>query len=463
MRLAAAGRGPPYPAADFRMAAGSASLGVLFLTVLLDLLGFGLVIPLVQPYVDHYWRMESPDSAYVARIATALSACYSAAQFLFAPMWGALSDRIGRRPVLLTTIPLLGLAYLLFGLVADENVNHYFLPNVNLLKGDKVIGTVVSGHAVVYALFATRTLGGVFAANISTAFAYVADVTTPANRAKGMGMIGAAFGIGFTIGPSVGGVLAHEFGRGAPGYAAAALALVNSIWAVARLKESLPPEKRGALGPRRGRLELLREQLSTPALGRLLLLSFLATFAFAHMEQGLSLFLKLEPERGGRGYGEHEIGYAFGYIGIVAVIVQGGLMRSLGKRYGERPLILLGWTMLAFGLAGIGYFGWASFPLAMLAAAGLFMAVGNSISNPSLSSLISRTAPATAQGSVFGANQSMGSLARIFGPLSAGWFADSLTRAAPMYVAAAGTLVAIAVFLTLPRAVTAKAVHESSG
>ncbi len=412
------------------------ALGILFLTVFLDLLGFGLVIPLVQKYVEYYWLQDSPDSPWVGRIATALSACFSLAQFVAAPLWGSLSDRIGRRPVLLATIPLTGLAYLLFGLASDESLNHHVLPN---------------GHAVVVALFVTRILGGAFAANISTAFAYVSDVTTPESRSRGLGVLGAAFGLGFVFGPAIGGWLFGTFGRGAPGYAAAALALVNTVWAFARLEESLPPERRGRAPARiGGRLAFLRASIATPELGRLLLLFFLATFAFAHMEQALALFLGAPAGDGGRAWDEERIGYYFAFLGIGVAVTQGGLLRPLSRKFSEAALVRSGWALLALGLAGLGMTGAAGHPLALLGLAGLVVAVGNGLGSPSLNALISRAAPETAQGGTFGASQSMGSLARIVGPLSAGWCMDYFGRASPMYVAAGVTVVALVLFRAAP-------------
>ncbi|MFN0208108.1 MAG: MFS transporter [Planctomycetota bacterium] len=396
-------------------------LGVLFLTVFLDLLGFGLVIPLVQKYVEFYW---GKDSEYVYPIATGLSACYSFAQFIFAPVWGALSDRYGRRPIFLITIPLTALSYLLFGLVCDENV------------GLRILG---SGEAVVYAMFATRILGGIVSANISTAFAYVADVTTPENRSKGMGMIGAAFGLGFVFGPAFGGILS-SVGRGWPGYAAAALGFINIFWAYARLPESLPHHLRGAR--RAKRMQILKEFFGDRRLSILLILVFLGTFSFAHMETSLALYLGLDLANGGRGWTELEIGYAFGGVGLLGALVQGGLIRKLSKKYSDRAILLTGWAMLSIGLAGVGIFGWNNHSLFMLVVAAIFVSFGHGLANPSVSALVSRCAPRDAQGKAAGANQSMSSLARVAGPLSTGMVGQFFGPAAPLYVAAGGVAIA---------------------
>lgn len=396
-------------------------LGVLFLTVFLDLLGFGLVIPLVQKYVEFYW---GHDSEYVYPLATGLSASYSLAQFIFSPFWGALSDRIGRRPVFLITIPLTALSYLLFGLAADENV------------GLKLLG---SGHAVVYAMFAARIFGGIVSANISTAFAYVADVTTTENRSKGMGLIGAAFGLGFVFGPAPGGILS-TYGRGFPFYLAAALGVINIFWAYSRLPESLPPERRGA--PRVNRFEALREFFGDRNLAILLILTFLGTFSFAHMEQSIALFLGLHVEKGGHGWTEKEIGIAFGVVGLIGAMVQGGLIRQLSKKYTDRLLLLVGYGLLAIGLAAVGEFGWADKSFVILVAGAILVSFGHGMSNPTVASLVSKCAPPTAQGKVFGANQSMNSLARVLGPISTGWVAKFFGPSAPLFVAAGGTALA---------------------
>ncbi|MBI3820724.1 MAG: MFS transporter [Planctomycetes bacterium] len=427
---------------------GTPGLGVLFLTVFLDLLGFGLVIPLVQIYAQGYWGADEPN---VLVVATGLSGCYSLAQFIFSPIWGSLSDRIGRRPVFLITIPLTALAYLLFGLAADHRV------------GLKLLG---SGHAVVIAMLVARTFGGIVSANISTAFAYVADITTPENRSKGMGVIGAAFGLGFVFGPALGGMLvgevkilsfdkntltplvdgkiANDIQLGLPAYLAAALGFINIFWAISRLPESLPPEKRGA--PRVSRFRAIADMFRDRRLAVLLIIVFLATFSFSHMEQSLALFLGAKTDLGGRAWTVRQIGEAFGVVGVMSALVQGGLIRRISKLYSERLLLLIGFIVMAAGFLMAGYYGWDGRSVAMLAFSGALIALGQGLANPSLQALVSRCAPQDAQGKAFGANQSMAALARVVGPVSTGQvMAFGLSM--PLSVAAAGVALSFLILL----------------
>jgi MFS family permease len=177
----------------------------------------------------------------------------------------------------------------------------------------------------------------------------------------------------------------------------------------------------------------------------LLVLVFLGTFSFAHMEQSLALFLGLDSARGGRNWTELEIGYAFGTVGLLGAFVQGGLIRKLSKKYSDRGILLTGWLLLAVGLAMVGVFGYASGSFSMLVVGAVLVAFGQGLSNPSISALVSRCAPASAQGKAFGANQSMNSLARVLGPISTGWVGKFLGPSAPLFVAATGTGLALVI------------------
>jgi DHA1 family tetracycline resistance protein-like MFS transporter len=380
-------------------------LFALFVTVFIDLLGFGLFIPTL-PYIASRSGIDAND----AQIGM-LQASFSLSQFVFAPFWGWLSDRIGRRPVLLWSIFGGGLSYLLFGLAGS-------LPM----------------------LFVARALGGGFAANISTAQAFVADVTPPEGRAKGMGVIGAAFGLGFTLGPPIGGFLAGGGHYEWPAFVAAGLCGFNLILAWAVLPESRPADLRPP--PRRSRFAALAEAMRTPLLADLTILFFVVTFAFANMEQALVLATKelfnWTPADNGK---------LLGLVGILIVIMQGGLIGRLSRRFGERSLLITGTiamssALLMLALSALPWGYWvAMFPLAL----------GSGLANPSLSSLISRAAPAAERGGTLGVSQSAGSLARILGPAWAGWSFQHLSKGAPFATGAAVMALGAYLAVALPR------------
>ncbi len=364
---------------------GKSPLAVLFFTVFLDLLGFGLVIPLLP-----FFAQELGASGFEVGV---VMTAYSAMQFLFSPFWGRLSDRIGRRPVLLVSITGNVLAMLLFAF---------------------------STNLVVF--FLARAFAGMANANIGTAQAYIADVTPPEKRAQGMGLLGAAFGLGFVLGPAVGGILA-TLGLAAPALAAAALSALNLGLAFFLLPESLPAEARAAAAARRGsRLETFRGALGHPVLPLLFLLFFLATVGFAQLETTFALYTEKRF-----GYGTREAGLLFAWIGVVLALVQGGLLRPLRKRLDEPSILLAGTVLLTCGLLLIAGAG----SLAQLVLACTVLAVGNGLQSPALSGLVSRNAGAHEQGRVLGVNQSVGSLARIVGPLLGG-VAFDLGGAAPV-------------------------------
>jgi MFS transporter, DHA1 family, tetracycline resistance protein len=369
------------------------ALAILFVTVFIDLVGFGIVIPLLPLYAERFGA--SPFAV------TALVAVFSLMQFLLAPWWGRLSDRHGRRPILLIGLFGSALSYLMFGLA----------------------GTLG-------ALFIARILAGSMGATIGVAQAYVADVTRPEERARGMGLIGAAFGLGFIFGPVIGGVLSN-FGAGVPFLAAAALAAGNGVLALWWLPESLSPERRaravagGGLG---ARFRLFRRLVRDADMSSLLGGFFLITFAFAALEATLSLWSDrrwaLTPS---------EVAYLFGYLGVVATLVQGVLVGPLARRLGERTLALV----------GAGSFGAALVLLAtapglwMVAVALALLAFGQGVAVPSISSLISRHAPESEQGQMLGVSQSLSAMARVVGPLWGGVAFARLGIGAPFLSGAA--------------------------
>jgi len=368
---------------------------IVFVTVFIDLLGFGIIIPLLPFYAETF----GATAFTVGMLATS----FSLMQFLFAPVWGRLSDRVGRRPVIL--IGLFGscLAYLAFGLAST-------LP----------------------ALFASRIFAGIAGANIPTVQAVMADLTTPENRAKGMGLFGAAFGLGFIFGPAIGGFLSR-YGYSAPAFFASGLALVNFTAALFLLPETLKPEHRAV--ERASRIDALRAALAKPHLPLLMLIGFLAVAAFASFEATFALFSEHVY-----GFTAATIGYVFALVGVVMVIVQGGLVGRAVKLVGEHHLMPISLAVVAAGLLAIA----ATRSTGVLVAANVVMAAGMGFNNPTLAALISRCSSAEDQGGVMGLVQSLNSLARIAGPLWGGYAFDHLGVTTPYFSGAAVMTVAAA-------------------
>jgi DHA1 family tetracycline resistance protein-like MFS transporter len=373
-----------------------APLFILFVTVFLDLLGFGMVLPLLPYYAVHF----GADAFAVG----GLLAIYSFAQFIFSPIWGRLSDRVGRRPLLLMSLIGSSVGLVTFGLANS-----------------------------LWLLFASRAFAGITGATISIAQAYIADSTTAENRAKGMGIIGAAFGLGFVFGPAFGGLLA-AYGHGVPAFVAAGIALANFAFAAIKLPESLPLERRGEVVARGFSLARLGRAATIPGMPVLMATYFFTILAFATME---ATFPLVTLQR--FGFNEVSNGYVFAYLGVLIVILQGGLTGRLVKRFGEKPLIIVGAVMLCIGLAGLPLA--PSVPMLMLVL--IPLAVGNGLTNPSLTALISLTAEAGAQGETLGVGQSLASLGRILGPLWGG-FAYKALGPQQTYAIAGGIMLVMA-------------------
>jgi DHA1 family tetracycline resistance protein-like MFS transporter len=395
--------------------AGRSPLALVFLTVFLDLVGFGIVIPLLPLYAQRF------GAGPVA--VTWLVAVYSLMQFFFAPWWGRVSDRVGRRPILLLGLFGSAVSYLAFGL---------------------------AGSLVV--LFAARILAGVMSAHIGVAQAYVADVTPPEKRARGMGLIGAAFGLGFIFGPAIGGVLAR-YGAAVPFLGAAALTAANGVLAVFLLPESLPVGLRGTpeASVRPGlatRLQVLFGRNTDGRLRALYATSFLVTTAFAAVEATLSLWTDRRWH-----FTPAQVAFFFAYLGVVAVAAQGLLVHRLVKRYGERRTALLGLALLSASLVAI--------PLApstaLLAVAGALFALGQGAVIPAVSSLISRQGGPAEQGRLLGASQSLSALGRVLGPAWGGLAFARLGIGAPALSGAALAGVALAVLAASPHSRTGDA------
>ncbi len=353
---------------------------VLFLTVFIDLLGFGIILPILPLYAEQFGAKPHE--------ATLLVAIYSLMQFLFAPLWGRFSDRYGRRPILLFT-----------------------------LLGSVIAYTGLGFANSLWILFIARGLAGIMAGNIATAQAYIADITTPTNRARGMGMIGAAFGLGFILGPAIGGLLVGSDPNNAnfhlPSLFAAGLSLLALFCALMLLPESLNSETKAKIQAhryRQRRLNLL--QLSQrPQFCMLAGIYFFVTFAVAAMDSTLALWSKQQLN-----WGPQQTSYLFAFMGIVSTIIQGGLIGFLKKQLGEIKLLTWGILGLGLGLLLIGF----SQSLILLLVATAFVAGGISVSQPILNSLISQITAAEEQGQILGIASSCSALARIVGPIWAG-------------------------------------------
>jgi len=348
---------------------------VIFITVFIDLVGFGIVIPVLPYYAEGTKFGATPTQVGL------LFASYSVMQLVFSPVLGRLSDKYGRRPILLMS--LLGTA----------------------------VGFLVLGFATtLWMLFVGRIIDGISGGNISTAQAYIADVTTKENRAKGMGLIGAAFGLGFVFGPAIGGILSR-WGINVPFLFAGGLALANAILLYLTLPETVTPDHPARVSAASGRgWRQLLDALREPRLAYVLAIYFLGIVAFSIMTATFSLFMMFRL-----GYDAFHNGWVFAFVGIISAAIQGGLIGKLVKRFGEPLLIIVGALLFSASLFVIPFVTLAS-GLSVLLALGATTAIGQALSAPSLSSLASKTASAAEQGGVLGVMQSVASLARAVGP-----------------------------------------------
>ena len=377
-------------------------LGILFLTVFVDLIGFGIVLPLLPTYGESFGASGLTIGA--------LMASYSAMQFLFSPVWGAWSDRVGRRPIIVLSTLGSTLSYALFAWAST--------------------GT---GAVALWGLFGSRMLAGIFGANLTVAQAYIADITPPADRSRRMGLIGMAFGLGFILGPALAVLALNILGKPGPGLAASAICGVNCLLAWARLPESRHPGSPS--GPRRPRFAQVRHVLEIPWVGFLVLIFFLATFGFTCFETTLGILVARNFHLSE--HASHNTNaILFCFAGLIGAVVQAGPIGRLVKRLGEPRLIALSLVIFAVGLAPLPWVrghgtlspgtlfstdGGAWWMLLLLVA---LIAVGSGLTRPPLFGLVSNLSPENERGGTLGVVQSAGSLARILGPLLAGLLLD---------------------------------------
>jgi MFS family permease len=399
-------------------ASSTPGLGAIFLIVFLDILGFSLVLPFLAEEARSTFGTSELTGTLLASI-------YSLMQFLFVPVWGRVSDRVGRRPVLVWSVAATSLGMTGLG--------------VALLRSQSVLW-----------LFVARAASGIATANLGTASAYIADVTKPEDRSKGMGLIGMAFGLGFILGPGVGGALSGIpiGGRtgAVPCFVAASLSLVNLAWTYFGLRESLPPERRAtekrSLSPLN--IAAAREAFARPGVALAVLVNFSITVSFTVLDQTFRFFNKdmfaMSPL---------DTGLVLAFVGVCAATVQGGLIRPLSKRFDEAWLIRLGTALQALAFAGIAAA--PAFGRSALYAACALLALGNGMTQPSTSAFISKRADPRAQGTTLGTNQSAASLARMFGPGLGGWLYGAFGARSPYVVGAVGMALAMLIAFGLER------------
>jgi multidrug resistance protein len=398
-------------------------LGIVVLIVLIDLLGFTVVMPLLAPFAEQYGFREW-------QIGLLFSA-YPLCQLIAGPILGRMSDRFGRRPILIFSQAGTALSFLILGLSRNFTV-----------------------------MLLARLLDGASGGNILVAQAYVADVTTPENRSRGMGLIGMAFGLGFVLGPLLGGVLvslpiAEDWRLRLPFLVAAGFSTLAWILVLSRLPESRPVGARNRESARVLSWQGLVDTMTLPGIGQLMLLGFLSVLAFAALEGTLSLYLRRRMDWNAR-----SAAFVFAGLGLLSALVQGGLIRRLVPRFGEPRLIGAGIAIVALGFAGLAL---ASGALE-LAGAIVLVGVGQGLVGPSVSGLLSRITPASEQGAVFGTLSSAQTLARMISYSTANLLLGRMSTAAPYWFGFGVYLAAgLAAIRFLPRLITSLGSQQSAG
>ena len=362
---------------------------IIFLTVFIDLLGFGLVIPILPTYAKELGA-SNIQVGFLAGI-------FSAMNFFFTPFMGSYSDRIGRRPIILLSIAANVIGYLIFG---------------------------IAGSLTLFVL--SRLVNGIGSSNIAAAQAYISDITKPEDRTKYLGMIGAAFGLGFVFGPAAGGFIKAHYGFEWVGFTAAILCGINFLSAYFFLPESIK-EKNPSSPIRFVPFRDYANALQKPLLREILMLWVIYIMAFTMMQTVSALLWKEHY-----GLDEKHIGFVFAMIGIASAVAQGGLVGILSKKLGTNKILLLGCVLMFIGLGIIplvpkDYF-WTGTILWIC-----FIAMGGGCLTPSLQSLVSLISPPNEQGRMLGLSQSLGSLSRVVGPAISG-FAYDIHFSTPYFI-----------------------------
>jgi MFS family permease len=434
---------PDFPDLGLSQPAGTSerrsALTIVFLVMFIDLLGFGLVLPLLPRYGKELLIPLFPNDSQAAvrgMILGLLMASFSAMQFLFAPIWGRISDYKGRRPFLLLGLTGSVVFYALFGFASDWGA----------ANGRELMALIL--------LFVARIGAGIAGATVSTAQAVIADCTAPEERSRGMALIGMAFGIGFTFGPILGAGALYLFPahRGAPGYVASAFSFIALVLGILLMPETW---RSGVSGERRRWFNWggLQTALATPTVGLLILIFFLSTLAFANFEPTLALLTQDVLH-----YSEEQNFLVFFYVGLVLALAQGGFYRMLARRgVGEIPLMFVGNVFTAIGFVGLGAaVAWttthsgqgSSFLVGAFFVSTTLAVTGFAFITPSVQSLISRRSDPARQGEILGVNQSANALSRILGPMAGvSLYALTPTHFLPFALATCLLLIVLALIL----------------
>lgn len=370
---------------------------IIFITVFIDLMGFGILIPLLPSFASDQLKISDFGIGVIV-------ACYSLVQFIFNPILGSMSDRYGRRPIIVTTLLFTIASYVLFSFS-----NSFIL------------------------LLISRVLGGLGGSNIAVAQAYIADITEKHERAKGMGIIGAAFGLGFVFGPLIGGLLSDYY---IAGLTSAGFSFVAFIFAFLFLKESLHDrDSAKKINYKLFDFRAVKNVLKQRDLGIMIILFFAATFSFANT-YGIFALLGFKEYN----FTNAQIGYLYAILGIVSAIIQGAVIKPVSRKYTEKEIIIGGTFLLIFGLGLIPY-GHNFLGLSIIVSV---LSIGSGLLNPTLLSMISKLSPENEQGTILGINQSLSALARVLGPLWGGFTFEFLGHQYPFLT---GAFIMLIIFL----------------
>jgi len=366
----------------------NSTIAIIFLTIFIDLLGFGIIMPLLPSFSVNMLHINETMIGLIAGI-------FSLMQFLFNPIWGALSDRYGRKPILVMSLIGSMISYLMLAFVFS--------------------GIILSTALLLIA----RAFAGAFAANISAAQAVISDVTSPEERTRGIGLISAAFALGFVFGPAIGGVLSENFGYGFPVYISAILSFIATLLCIFVFKETLPKdiqlknrENKRIHNPLN--LKLIAGIIGNRSYGKYIVIFFIAIFSFSNIFGTFQLFAE---RKDGLNLNQAEIGYIFSFMGIIGAFVQIFFIKIINRMIGEVNTLILGCFIAIFGLGLIGFSPNVIFLLGVI----VLLSMGNGLNNTVAVSLLSQNVNREEQGTVLGINQSLSALARFFGPVWGGF------------------------------------------